>query len=1023
MDNNKINEAAFTKQIKTLVLQEQYEEALKIIEEQDISRVKNASMLCLVGEVYMGLKRYDDAEKVLLRVYERQPSTRRILDLLTTLYIEKSDYSEAEFYYKEFIGVASRDMHRYILRYRLDKGKGERLSVLIDTLEKLKDVEYIEEWAFELASLYERSGQEKKAIRECDEIVLWFGHGEYVDKAIALKCKLTGEPLPEITTVELHRAQETRAQIEAAVAVDISEDLENEFAGTIDTELIKQVMDQNVAALNAGRYDEPEEDDEDDEDEILPEDAPIDMIPVVTADVTEEVMPEVAADVTEEVMPEDKPVAIVPKVTAKVPSLKALREAARQKETAEDAAKETAAEAAPGQVTAQFARTGKIEPAVRTLTMVEDEEETIASEIAKAAQPAEETTKFAKLFGGVLGKVKETSASVAASVLEKASDATQNAKNKKTDPEAAKNADRDEKILNGEIEVLPQDELDDETREMLALLGLSSVEELDADDEALLEEEAEYISEDTAESESVMTEEAESEAVESESIESVNIDIQETLTEETETLDEAAEVSEETDVVESIEEVTEENVETEEVTEETEADQVVDVVDETEAVEETEVVEETGVVEETEVVEEFEASAEAEALEVEVPGYEDEDEDDDEVIEESFEETEKAEPLLAALLGIDACPDDLIDDEDEDEDEETEDVVFESDLTGDESIDDDDNDDDDDEIIDEDEIESDDDLEFLRSLMMIESDAELFDDDDDDDDDEAKAWEEDLVEDDEEEDDEDDEEDEISDNLVASDTVLNIFGSVAGVKSIKQQLAKTFTKFEDPELESMDLLAPYDINFIVTGDDMTVKSQIAIGIAKALNTYGICDKNKLVRATAADLNGRENFGTIFGKLSGGCLIIEGADQLNDSAARVIEEYVKADIQYVAIVLEGPEEAIRKLLSEHPILRSKFLNIIHIGKYNVSELVQLAVSYAKKKGYEVPDESKTMIKKIVKGRIADKGDVEYEDIITLVEDAIQSLEKRNMKNLFMTVLDNKYEEAAMFTLLPEDWEQL
>lgn len=128
MENNKINEGALTKQIKTLVMQERYEEAMKVLDEIEVSKIRNISILCLVGEVYMGLKRYDEAEQILLRVYEKNPNTRRILDLLTTLYIDKGEYSEAEYYYKEFIGVASRDLHRYILRYRLDKGKGERLS-------------------------------------------------------------------------------------------------------------------------------------------------------------------------------------------------------------------------------------------------------------------------------------------------------------------------------------------------------------------------------------------------------------------------------------------------------------------------------------------------------------------------------------------------------------------------------------------------------------------------------------------------------------------------------------------------------------------------------------------------------------------------------------------------------------------------------------------------------------------------------------------------------------------------------
>ena len=127
LDNTKMSEAALTKQIKALVLQGKYEEAEKILENMDIHRITNNSILCLVGETYMGLERYDEAERVLLRVYERQPNTRRILDLLTNLYIYKEEYSEAEYYYKEFIGVASKDLHRYILRYRLDKAKGERI--------------------------------------------------------------------------------------------------------------------------------------------------------------------------------------------------------------------------------------------------------------------------------------------------------------------------------------------------------------------------------------------------------------------------------------------------------------------------------------------------------------------------------------------------------------------------------------------------------------------------------------------------------------------------------------------------------------------------------------------------------------------------------------------------------------------------------------------------------------------------------------------------------------------------------
>ena len=273
-----------------------------------------------------------------------------------------------------------------------------------------------------------------------------------------------------------------------------------------------------------------------------------------------------------------------------------------------------------------------------------------------------------------------------------------------------------------------------------------------------------------------------------------------------------------------------------------------------------------------------------------------------------------------------------------------------------------------------------------------------------------------------EDEDEDDEEDEISDDIHASDTVLDIFGTVTGVESIKSQLAKTFTKFEDPALDNMDLLAPYDINFVVTGYDMSVKSQIAIGIAKALNTYGICDKNKLVRATAQDLNGRD-FSMIFAKLKGGCLIIESADMLDDKAAGIIVDFVQQDNQDVAIVLEGEEDKIKELFRKYPVLHSKFLNIIHIGKYNENELVQLAEGYAKKKGYEISGPGAASLKTLLRERMQDGYSVDYEDIMAIIEEAIASLEKRNMKNLFMTVLDNKYEEAAMFMLQPEDFKNI
>ena len=267
-----------------------------------------------------------------------------------------------------------------------------------------------------------------------------------------------------------------------------------------------------------------------------------------------------------------------------------------------------------------------------------------------------------------------------------------------------------------------------------------------------------------------------------------------------------------------------------------------------------------------------------------------------------------------------------------------------------------------------------------------------------------------------------DEEDEIvGEDIPVPDTVLDIFATAVDIKNVKKQLAETFTKLESSLLEQEDILAPYDINFVVSGTDESMKSQISIGIAKALNTYGMCDKTKIVRASSDELNAMD-FSPVFEKIAGGCLIISGAGTLSDKSVGIISDYVNRDNQKVAIVLEDSESDFLELWKKYPKLRSKFLNVINISKYDVSELVKLAESYAKRRGYEVSEEvSKVTLNNIFEQRMSSGQDVNYEDVMAVVDEAVVNLEKRNMKNLFMTVLDNAYKEASMFTLLPEDFD--
>lgn len=772
----KISEADLVKRIKALILQNNYKGAKTVISDIEVGRIKNPPILCLIGEVYMHEKEYEEAEEVLLKAYDRSPKNRKVLDLITSLYIEMGEYAEAEYYYKEFIAIASRDLHRYILRYRLDKGKGERLSVLIDTLERLKDYEYIEEWAYELAKLYDAAGDEKKCIHECDEIVLWFGHGEYVDKAIELRCKLTGEELPAKSTVEMQMAK----------------DMEAEKIERIKAAAREAAQKQQEALYAAARQDAE----------------PIELEAVKAAGI------------------ETKPV-----------------EESKEQGSAEHSfdLEDVFNNASAEQV---------IDLDIIARAMEENAK-------AESEHPALSTA--ASLFGAMNRAAQEVTQ-------------TNDAKADEAKDEAVENQAADEAIE--------------------AVVDLDEKDDFDDDDEVY--------------SDDMAFDEQEFEALDAE--------------------DDDADEDDEDDF-----------------------DEVIT------------------------------SAADASFLDMftedaDLSAFDQADEEDDDLEPAAADEEDEEELLAKALFG-DMPGTDMV----------TEDM------------DDDDNDDDLDEVNLEEKVVTHEDEIFLATL-----------------------FEEPLPE--TEVDEEEEEFDEILDeSVVIPQTVKDIFATVPNVKDVQKQLAMTFTKFETAN-QDFDILVPYDINFVVLSDDKGIKSQIAIGIAKALNTYGICDKSKIVRTKAAELN-KQDFSKIFSKLSGGCLLIERADELSDESVKIIEAETNKDNQDVAIVLESLHAEMNLFWKKHLDLRGKFLNVINVSKYNETELVTLAKGYIEKRGYELSREGALELRNYFKNRIMNDEVINYEDVMSTVDKGITNLDQRNMKNLFMTVLDNKYEEAGMFTLFEEDFRDL
>ena len=174
-------------QIKVLSAEEGYMSAAEIADSINWNKIKNVNTLVKIGEIYEKAERYQDARDILLMAYDRSPIGRMIIYRLAEVAIKMGDYDAATEYYDEFVEIAPHDDMKYVLRYAIKKGQGASFDELIAILEELKEEEYTEEWAYELAYLYHKAGKVDKCVEACDELILWFGDGPYVERALELK--------------------------------------------------------------------------------------------------------------------------------------------------------------------------------------------------------------------------------------------------------------------------------------------------------------------------------------------------------------------------------------------------------------------------------------------------------------------------------------------------------------------------------------------------------------------------------------------------------------------------------------------------------------------------------------------------------------------------------------------------------------------------------------------------------------------------------------------------------------------
>lgn len=208
-------------QMKSRYAEEKYDEAADIADTINWNKVKNVNGLVKAGEVYEKVQRYEDSREVLLMAYDRSPIGRMIIYRLAEVSIKMQDFQGAQEYYDEFVDIAPHDTLKYVLRYNLKKAQGASNEELIPILEELKEQEYTEEWAYELAYLYHKAGMSEKCIDACDELVLWFGDGPYVERALELK--MLYQPLSKTQEEKYRGFQQARDDRSGLTHINVDE--------------------------------------------------------------------------------------------------------------------------------------------------------------------------------------------------------------------------------------------------------------------------------------------------------------------------------------------------------------------------------------------------------------------------------------------------------------------------------------------------------------------------------------------------------------------------------------------------------------------------------------------------------------------------------------------------------------------------------------------------------------------------------------------------------------------------------
>ena len=995
-----------TEQMLDHLEKKEYQKAMDIAESIDWRRVKNASMLNTVSEIYEYNGEFKKGRDILFLAFDRAPGSRKIVYRLGTLALKIKDIREATDCYEEFVKLAPKDPNQYILKYKILRTQGAALSDQIAALEEFKKAEYIEKWAYELAKLYDEAGMTAECLEECDDLILWFSEGKYVYLAMELKMKY--KPLtplqqekydsrPGAVKKQPEPVKQTESTLEEV-------DDENEY----DEGSEEEVQESTVQRIDDAQVQEipPEPVPMQEEFEIPEEAAQADVVP-------EEVVPEATAAVEETPMyREEEPEASVETPEEHTSAIKQVVTGA----TLEEALAQGVAVASGINIEEEAMKEREDEILANGQMMIDDilqkweakqkdHEEAIAKQKAKDEERLQKEREQARIRQEEERKEVERKAAEA----EARRKAEEEAARKAAEEEAARKAAEEEARRKAEEEARRKAEEEaarkaaEEEARRKAEEEAARKAEKEAADEKESERNTQRIPDDIVR----LMEEMESENEDSED------EIYEEELEDGPGMDE--------DFIEGIE------------------DELAGLDMNGSSFEEGDFDEADFEEEDLEGEDFDEGDFEEEDLEGEdfdEGDFEEEDFDEEDFDEADFEEEDlDEEELEEADFDEDDFED--IDDEETDFDE----GDFEEDM--------------DEEDFDEEEIDDDEELDFGEDLEGEDFDEADFEEEDLDegDFDEGDFEEEDFDE--EEIEDEDDteeleieepSEEEIQARIKKSkggvpfDTGFVVTGrydlsatSEIGLKAgLTEEQKKLFSYFVPVRGMSEQIVEVLDNdrraqregtsktgNLLVIGRKGSGKTVLAVDIVKAIQKQRNLKQGKVAIVTGESLNKKE-LTNIIQKLRGGAIIIEHAGKLNSRTVKELNYLMEKKTGELLFVLEDQRKPLERLMTANPEFKKKFSSKLELPVFINDELVTFGQTYAKENGYKLDEMGILALYSRIDVMQREDHAVSVAEVKEIMDEAITHSQKANVKHLARRVFGKGTDDSDRIILKEEDF---